>query len=173
MTGAQRSLTTLGVIGLVLVGLTVYAFVWLSPALNSIRVELDNDRASSALIQQQQSNLDQLRRDLQDITDKQKELEKNVWTFQAEDAFFTSLESLAKANRVTLDAPNIADVTPNGTILVRAVDLHFQGSLANVLAAVTAVQHATPLLAIQRVDLTSGPSSGTVDAHVAITSLWK
>ncbi len=155
------------------VGAALADTLWLMPQLHRLRQNIDNDRASAALIIQQQSNLDQLGRDLSAIQTKQADLEINFWTFLKEDDFFSMVDATASKRRVIIDAPSIADATPTGAVLPRPVSLKIHGSLADVLPTINDLQSQTPLIAFQQLSLTGDVASGGVTAAIQATTLWK
>lgn len=161
-------LTLLGAVG----GTAVNVF-YLIPTIHSLRTSIDNDRASIILAQQQQSNLDKLGRDLDSIKEKQVDLEKNIWHFLNEDAFFQTFETLGKKKEVTYDAPNISDATPNGTLLTRTVTIKIQGPLESCLAAIADIQHVTPLIAIRHLTVTGAATDQTVKITIEAVTLWQ
>lgn len=163
----------LAITGLITAGSVAFSVLWLIPKLHALRVSIDNDRATTALVQQQQSNIDKLSQDLDSITKKQKALENDVWQFLSEDSFFTFIDTVAKHNAITIDTPAIADATPNGTILTRSVTLTLRGGQTKVLSAVSEIQSHTPLIALQRFDLKGGASTDSVTATITAVTLWK
>lgn len=173
MTGTQRTMISISTLAIILIGLTVYAFLFLLPQLRETRVVIDNDRAATILIEQQRSNLDQLSQDLQAITTKQSELEQSVWSFATEDTFFTYLTSVTAKNKVSLGTPVVADATPTGSILSRAITIPLEGSLSNVLAVVADIQSHNPLIAIGNLEIAPGDTSSTVAATLTGSTLWK
>lgn len=173
MTGPSRRSTTLLSLALSLGAIVAVDVLYVVPNLQRLRAAIDNDRASKIVIVQQQSNLEQLTRDIESIQAKQAELDKSVWTFLTEDSFFTAIEVIAKAQGVTIDAPSIADATPTGTILPRAVTIGIHGSLARALGAVNAIQGLSPMVAIQQLTITDNEEVGDVLVTLEATTLWK
>lgn len=155
------------------VGQVSFDTLWLIPRLHQLRVTVDNDRASAALITQQQANLLQLRQDLAGIEIKQADLEKNIWTFAAEENFFSTFDGIAKQRQVAIDAAAIADATPSGKILSRLVTLKMHGPPVDVLAAINDTERLQSLVAIQKISLSRGTTAGDMAAAVSAVTLWK
>ncbi len=168
---ALRSFTPTGLAGLVMIGAMSYtAFVAL-PAIDQTREQLDNDRASIALIQQQQSNLEVLSRNLSDIQARQETMDAEVWSFTAEDAFFTWFDQLVADHRLNSDPPVLADAVPGSTAVQRAATLTMTGKTNDLLAAVAELQTHQPLAGIQR--LTFAPASAGAQATIQALTLWR
>lgn len=173
MIGRSRQSISILSFALVLIAIVMVDMLLVIPKLHSLRAEIDNDRASKIVIVQQQSNLDQLTKDIASIQAKQAELDKAVWTFLTEDSFFSSIDTLGKTHNVTIDAPSIADATPTGEILARAVTISIHGSLERALSTVNAVQSITPMIAIQQLTVTGDKESNNVLVKLEATTLWQ
>ncbi len=166
-TFGQLSLLVLGV--LLLAAGNIFYFI---PQIHTLRQAIDGDRASTAIVKQQQSSLAQLSRDVESIKTKQTEMNTHVWLFIKEDDFFTFIAEVTKSKSVTIADPNIADATPTGAILPRTVSFTITGSLTNALAAVTELQKHTPLIALQQLSVAAGKGD-QVNVVVTGTTLWK
>lgn len=156
--------------GAIIAGLGTWIFLFAVPALHTARVEVDNHRATIAAIQDQQSNLDRLRQQTSNIETLDQQLDQEIWSFLKEDSFFQALETIARANNVTLDEPKIKDVTPTGRPLSRPATLGFHGATTNLLRALDALQQTKPLIGIQSVTLVAG-SSGSLS--ISALTVWQ
>jgi hypothetical protein len=170
----RRSLIiALSVACVIIIGSVVANIFWIVPQLHVLRTNIDNNRASIALAKEQRSNFDQLSRDLDSIKQKQTGLESQVWQFINEDKFFQFFETLGKTKDLTVDAPNISEATPDGTVLTRTVSIKLQCPLATCLDAVTTIQKSVPLIAILRLTVGAGQTTGTVSMDIEATTLWQ
>lgn len=173
MTAHSRIYVVLSAISIIILASLAANIIWVIPNLHALRTKIDNDRASMVVIQSQQSNVTQLAADLESIQTKEAELEVNIWTFLEEDEFFTALDNLADITNVVIDPPAIADATPTGEIISRAVTLNIHGELEEVLAVVNAIQSVKPFIAIQKIHLTPGDQTGQVELSLEANTLWK
>ncbi|MEK7636812.1 MAG: hypothetical protein AAB402_00275 [Patescibacteria group bacterium] len=173
MTSRSRLIIAVTVLAGLAVATVVAAGAWFVPRLHRLRQTIDNDRASTVVILQQQSNLDKLGRDLEALKKKQVELDQDVWTFLKEDDFFTTLGTVAGKRRVQMDTPVIADATPTGTLLTRAVTVKLHGNLDSALNAVADFQRLTPLIAIQQLQITVNSKPGEWTVSVEALTIWK
>lgn len=167
------SVITLSIL-LLLTGVLIVGDVLIAlPKVHQFRKLIDNDRASIIIIQQQQSNLTKLSKDIDTIREQQAELDQHVWSFENEDDFFNLVTQRAADNHLTLTTPTIADATPNGTLLQRAGVLIFTGTTANLLSVITTLQHESRLIIIKKITLTPATTSDTATAKLTFTTLWK
>ncbi len=173
MNPTVRLLVRIAVISAIALGAIGAGAFWLVPSFHHLRTMIDNDRASAVVIVQQQSNLNQLTKDIESIQAKQVGLEAHVWVFLNEDNFFSAIDTIAKTKAVVIDPPTIADATPTGSILPRAVTLTIHGSLDHGLEAVKAVQAVTPLIAIQQLEVAPDAKPGDTLITLTASSLWK
>lgn len=170
----RRSLIiALSVASVIIIGSVIVNIFWIVPQFHILRTSIDNNRASIALAKEQQSNLDKLSRDLDSIKQKQTGLEEQEWKFINEDQFFQFFETLGKTKDLTIDAPNISEATPDGTVLTRTVSIKLQGPLATCLNAVTTIQKSVPLIAILRLTVSAGQTADTVSTNIEATTLWQ
>jgi len=168
-----KQLTITSTIAGLLVAVILADVMYIVPTMKKLRAKIDNDRASTIVVTQQQSNLAQLTQDLASIQTKQVELEKNIWTFSAEDTYFSELDQIAKNKNVTIYATAIADATPNGNLIPRSITLLINGKLERTLAAISAIQSISPIIAIQKLLVEPGTAAGDVRATVTGVTLWK
>jgi hypothetical protein len=173
MTARTRITVILSVLGTLSATSVLATTLWLIPKYHALRITIDNDRASAAVIAQQQSNLNQLAQDVASIKEKQQELETYVWSFAQEDTFFSRIESLGKAGQVTIDPPRVADATPTGTILTRATTITIHGTVAKALAAISPIQQLSPLMTINKVSVATDTQPGQVLITLTGTTVWK
>jgi hypothetical protein len=170
----HRSLIiALSVASVIIIGSVIVNVFWFVPQLHVLRTNIDNNRASIALAKEQRSNLDQLSRDLDSIKQKQTSLESQEWQFLNEDQFFQFFETLGKTTDLTVDAPNISEATPDGTVLTRTVSIKLLCPLATCLDAVTKIQKSVPLIAILRLTIGAGKTTGMVSMDIEATTLWQ
>lgn len=151
------------------------AYFWLSigPSLKTSRTAIDDRRASILVAQQEQTNLQSLSRDIENLKTQQSDLQKHIWSFAEEDSFFTLWSDLAAAQHVQIDQPNVADVTPSNHPLNREVTIQVSGLLNNVLDAVGAIQKIEPLVVVKNITLKSGTANGVVNAAIEAQTLWQ
>lgn len=161
------------IVSIFVVGGVIANILWVVPQLHILRTNIDNNRASMALAKEQQSNLDKLSRDLDSIKEKQVALELNEWKFINEEQFFQFFETLGKTKDLTVDAPNISEATPDGTVLTRTVSIKLQGPLDTCLTAVSKIQNSVPLIAISGLTLGTSKTTGTVSLAIEATTLWQ
>lgn len=173
MTARARTLIIICTLSILVLAAAAIDTFWIVPKLQHLRVNIDNDRASKAVIIQQQSNVEQLTKDLASIQTQQVELETQLWTFLKEDTFFSTIENLAKAKNVTIDTPAVADATPTGAILPRAVTVIIHGKLERVVTTVTALQSLKPLFAMQQLSIVPDDEPGDVKVTLTVATLWK
>lgn len=166
-----RAFVPSGLAGLVMIGVVSYTVFAAVPAIRQTRERLDNDRASIALIRQQQSNLDVLSRNLSDIQTRQEAVDAEMWRFTAEDAFFTWFDQLMADHHLNSDLPVLADAVPGSTAVQRAATLTMTGKMNDVLAAVAKLQIHQPLMAVQR--LTFTPAETGAQATIQALTLWR
>ena len=143
------------------------------PKLQAQRQDIDDHRASIEVVQQEQSNFQNLSRDIQQIKDQQTDLNKFVWSFAEEERFFSLWSAIADAQNVSIANPDVADVTPNGQILERSATVHVVGPLPAVLDTLDAIQKIQPLVFIKQVTLNNGLNASSSDATVETEMLWQ
>ncbi len=173
MTHRTAILIRLGIVCGIIVACAVVDFIWIMPQIQVTRTAIDNDRTSTTVITQQQSNLQKLTQDVGTITTKQAELAPYVWLFAKENDFFAFLSAQAKTHQLTMADPAIVDATPTGALITRPVTLTLHGSLANILAAVNDLQSHTPLIAIQNIDFGPGVKTNDVTATIVASTQWQ
>ncbi len=173
MTTRTQSITSVSSFLIGVLAIVVFDIFWLAPSFQTLRTSIDSDRASRALIIQQQSNITQLTQDLETIQNQQRELETQIWSFSTEDSFFSQFEDLSKTSKVVIDAPIIADATPTGSILTRVVSISIHGRPNGALQAVRAVQSIKPMIAINHLKMAPHSNPGEVTITVDATTLWK
>lgn len=164
------SLIGIGIGTVLVIGGTL---LWLVPQLRHQRSEIDNDRATISLIQQQLSNLTKLSQDIESIQAKQAVVETNIWSFLKEDTFFTLFEDVAKEHDVIIDTPAIADATPTGALIPRSVTINIRGSLDKVLKVIDDLQGTTPLIALQQSNMRGTDRAGEVRVTLTAATLWR
>lgn len=168
----STTMISLTVFGLAAIGLVSYLWLSVLPDLQVRRQAIDNDRTTISLLEQQQSNLTSLRRDLDDLRQQQTTLDENIWVFDKEDEFFRLWNDLAAAHGVTIDQPQAADITPDGTILARPLTVMIHGTFSAVMDTLQDIQRYKPALAINAVTLTPATAS-TITATIGIDTLWR
>lgn len=173
MTLQHRTLFALAMPLLLSVGCVGVTVFWLFPTMHTLRTRIDNNRATIATIQQQQSNLTQLSNDIDRIRSQQTDLEQHVWLFEREDDFYAALDAAVTANHLTSSTPSLADATPTSTLVTRPGLLTLTGTPTNIFAALTELQHQSRLIVIQKLALEPAVTADSVVAKINFTTLWK
>jgi Tfp pilus assembly protein PilO len=153
----QHLTTWFGLLGLLIVGSCLVIFVWQLPQLRALRQKIDANRASLLILQDQQSNLQALKSETDNILRLKTSLDKDIWTFSEEDNFYNRLEVLATTIGLKLDEPNITNATPGSQPLLRAVTITMHGPLDKVYTMLDEIQKISPLIAITETQLSGGP----------------
>lgn len=168
---AQRAKIITITAAVIALGGLLIAELRLTPGLIVQRQNIDDQRASLAVSEQAQSNLEQLLQSIEDTKTQQTEVNAHLWSFAIEEQFYKLWPDLAVKHRVTIDEPKVAEVTPTNQPLIRAVTVVISGPVDNVMTALDAVQKIEPLIVIEKINLkyVSGGLAASVDAQ----TLWQ
>lgn len=168
----KRSMMITVISGLLLVSGLVYAQLSIIPAMSQLRQTIDDRRASLIVTQQERSNLETLSKNIENVQAQQAELDKHLWSFQSEEEFFSWWETLATVHHIDIAQPKVAEATPNGKAINRAVTAIMTGEINEILSALDEIQKLHPLVAISQVSVTNGLPGASI-ITVEAQTLWQ
>ncbi len=166
----QRILTTFALFSFLVLATFAFLYLWMFPRLHELRQELDNQRATFAALEEQQSNLQALKQEADQIDTYTKMLDAEVWSFTKEDAFYDQLSRIVAAHDCSMDDPIVSDAIPGSKVLSRSVTLSVRGSTTNVQLVIADLQKLQPVFAIQTLSL-SGDTTSVL--KITATTLWQ
>lgn len=165
-------LLSAGGVALILLGtVTVISGYWL-PKMQTARETIQQNAAAVAAIERQQTNLIELGRQLTERQTEQGVLNKEMWAFSTENAFFEIWDSFGRPTAATVTIETIADAIPASTPVRRDAEVTVSGSLADVLATVAKIPTVSPLVTLQKIQISPGQAANTAVARLTVASLW-
>lgn len=172
LTIKQQLLSWLIATGLVTIGAVAYILLVQLPTVKANRITIDLHRAAVVVAEQRANNLEDVSKQLTDVTSQQQALDAEIWKFSDEEHFFELWADLARKAGVNIADPVVTDATPSAQPVARGVSVTVTGSLNNVLAAITSIQQLQPSLAIKAIIFSPSTISGQTVAQIDATSLW-
>lgn len=170
MSPLRRSQLQVFITTIVLVGIVSYISLVQYPQLHTLRDQIDTTRASIAAIAIQQENLEDLQNQQATLSSAATQLQKEVWTFQNEDAFYKAMQTIAEATKTTIPEPKLADAVPGTNYQLRTGTLQISGATADIIKALDQLTTMQPLVAIQQVTFSGGGSSAV---SLTIQTTWQ
>lgn len=164
LTWSVMLVTIIGTIG----AMTLY---WL-PRLTSAHSSLHANEAAIAAIQRQQDNLTGLSQQLAERTTEQERLNKEMWGFLQEDAFFERWDTLGAANKTTVKLESISDASPAPNPIEREVVLLVTGTLPNILQSLDEIAAISPIVVVREVRFDAGSTPTEAIARITAVTLW-
>ena len=143
------------------------------PKLKETRATIDRVRANVILTQRRQANIQAVKRDIESLQEQEATLNKELWSFKDEDAFFNFWDGLVSKHKVTIDVPTIADAIPREQPIERAATITIDGSLENIMAVIQEAQKHQPLIVMDSINLGPNKDNTQTVATISTRTLWK
>lgn len=164
LTWSIMLVTIVGTIG----AMTLY---WL-PRLTTAHSSLHANEAAIAAIQRQQDNLTGLSQQLAERTTEQGRLNKEMWGFLQEDAFFERWDTLGSASKTTIKLESISDASPAPNPIEREVILLVTGTLPNILQSLDEIAAISPIVVVREIRFDAGTTPTESIARITAVTLW-
>jgi FtsZ-binding cell division protein ZapB len=171
MTPLRRSQLNLLINLIVLLGVVSGVTLLQYPQLHALREQIDTTRASIAAITIQQQNLEDLQNQQATLASAASQLQKEVWTFQNEDAFYKAIQTIAEKTGTTIPEPKLSDAVPGTNYQIRTGTIDISGASAKIIQALDHITQLQPLVAIQQTVFTGG--SATPSVSLTIQTTWQ
>lgn len=167
----KQQFFTLIALGTILTGVLIgIMFLVTLPNLHAARTLVDEKRARITVLQEQRSNLLALKAEEDAIVEAQDIVDRETWTFVAEDAFYESINGLFRQAGVRGEEPRLTDATPTNEPIVRTGTIEMTGGRDAILQALRLLRSIRPVIGITNVEF---HGMEQVRVLITITTLWQ